>query len=1294
MPKLLSNRVKVTPSDQLSPSRYQYVELNQTQPALGTPLEDKSVLISNVDGTTEWVPQNDITGNVVPNKNTIYVSKSGSDSNVGNSISSTKLTIKGALSAATAGTSIIIYAGDYTESNPLILPENVSIIGQDSRVNVIPKTPTSDVFKLNSGSSIDGITVVNHKYPSFAFSLKSSVNIKISPIINNCSSITGPFLADGTLFVPYVTIQNSLITPGALPLLDSDVPDVNKRINTTGAGGGIFVDGNQISSQSLNKTVIVDQFIAENQGGIGIHSTNNATIIVQNSISKFCTVGFKATNGGYLDLTSCSTEYGVQGIVSDGYYSTPYINNGIISASEFSYISDISITNQGSGYASTPTVKIGNEWANGATVSAYSQIYYGNNLYFVITGGTLATPAPTFTTSTPTVNGTATLLYTGTAATATATMSGGKITEISFTPGNGYTEIPTISIIGSNTTPAEANAALSGISLVTIGSINKKPHISTIVSFQHNSNFYYVTEATNIVGTSTTIKVSPEVYYVLGSYTSSFYYESRIIANGHTSKYIGSGITLNALPGNSGRPIYLNEVIETNYGKVFYSGINDTGLYKIGDIFTVDSITGVSSVNSDLLDLTNVGAIGPLNRSGVISGVQLREISDDVTLTASTGLRDSFTAPTQHAVYTYLQNNYLSLTGGIVSGNTTINDLILSNNSISSKNTNQNIVLNPNGTGKIDLSTSRVINAVDPVDNQDLATKAYVDLVASGGLSQYPSLNIGNFYIHGNEIENVVTDGGITLTSNGTGITTITSTIDSTSVSTGSLVVNGGVGIAKSLYVGIDVHAPTFYGDLSGAATSAGYVTNGNQSNITQVGSLLNLTVDNINIDGNTIKNTHLNTDLVLGITGTAAIVPETADIIDFGKSGNKWGTGYFTNLNGTIQTSAQPNISSLSNVVSMYDATYNSTSALKIGYAATNNFELTTTKTNSNLLNTTTFTTHTTGVSPENGKFEFYPNGQLSLTIENGRVAIANDLAVGGDFIIETPIFSIGKRSNVIVTSTDFGIRYNKNINIKNNVSSLVVVSDGTANVATLTLTGATAGSLGITTNSHISLSGSALAILDGTWAVTQADPGSTTVLLSISPVLSSGTYSETTATFFLNSIGFFGYDQSLDAFTFTPNSSITSNVVSGTPGKINADITSSNAIITGGAIDSVEIGGNTAASGTFTNIVTGQISNSSSINILHGNTAIIDSFDSTMYESVKYVIKIKDTVDNHIFSQEMLLLQDGTNILTTEYAILSTNGSLGTFGGNIDGNGFVNLTYTPNTGNSHSVTIIKFYI
>jgi len=126
-------------------------------------------------------------------------------------------------------------------------------------------------------------------------------------------------------------------------------------------------------------------------------------------------------------------------------------------------------------------------------------------------------------------------------------------------------------------------------------------------------------------------------------------------------EYVGAGTNYNALPWNGGVPIPANQRVEINNGRVYGATINEVGDFEIGgNTFSIDGTTGEATINTSQFNVSGLNFIGPFSRNGGFStvGVQLKEISNNTSLIASTGGVDGNTVPTQNAVKGYLDNNY------------------------------------------------------------------------------------------------------------------------------------------------------------------------------------------------------------------------------------------------------------------------------------------------------------------------------------------------------------------------------------------------------------------------------------------------------------------------------------------------------------------------------------------------------------------------------------------------------------------------------------------------------------
>ena len=119
--------------------------------------------------------------------------------------------------------------------------------------------------------------------------------------------ITAPTQKPFTTTSPYVQGSSSITSVSA------GIP----------AGCGLRVDGNLV--RGYLRSFVIDSYTQYNQGGQGIHITNNGYAQLVSTFTICTTEGIRADNGGTCSINTSNCSFGLSGIVADGYSTSPVL---------------------------------------------------------------------------------------------------------------------------------------------------------------------------------------------------------------------------------------------------------------------------------------------------------------------------------------------------------------------------------------------------------------------------------------------------------------------------------------------------------------------------------------------------------------------------------------------------------------------------------------------------------------------------------------------------------------------------------------------------------------------------------------------------------------------------------------------------------------------------------------------------------------------------------------------------------------------------------------------------------
>lgn len=480
-------------------------------------------------------------------------------------------------------TTIFVKSGVYTENNPVVLPPNTGIVGDNLReVTIIPQNTDEDMFYMNNGSYLTGATFSGHVSPAYVASFPKVLigdaviltcdgeNEKYTLTTTNTKdiypgmTISGEGIGTGAIVTKvlgdkiFVSVAHNLNINSEPITFENYVgctgvitrsPYIQNCTSLTGTGAGLKVDGNLAGGTA---SFVLDSYTQYNQGGDGIVIVNQGYTQLVSIFEICCNRAVYLSGGSTCSITNSNTDFGNFGLVADGtsplqytakvdgnqfpgtivtakgLRTKPYVgqvvsfgNNG----NPYYFIQTINITNGGSGYTTSPSVTIDNPTGpEGIRAQAIANINNSGQVESItlIASGSQFITAPTITIAPPT---------SGTQAT------------------------------------AEAKIYPQFYSILTATNLNSGNYILT---FDETIDF--------------SLNDETEIY---------FYQVTKIIANSHCMEYVGAGTEINkAIPAKGGVPLQEREIVELNGGKVAFTSTDQLGNFRIGTGIQINQNTG------------------------------------------------------------------------------------------------------------------------------------------------------------------------------------------------------------------------------------------------------------------------------------------------------------------------------------------------------------------------------------------------------------------------------------------------------------------------------------------------------------------------------------------------------------------------------------------------------------------------------------------------------------------------------------------------------------------------------
>jgi hypothetical protein len=624
-------------------------------------------------------------------------------------------------------------------------------------------TITIDNSLLGGGTNLVlSVASLESNTSTYMFLVNNNTNLKDF----STSALTGlPTHTGGVLGAPVISLDPEGAITTASPYIQNSTSTSNNAI-------GIKIDGNLHSTG--NRSIVANDYTMINSDGIGVFALGGGRGEMVSVFTYYNAKSFYALSGGFIRCLNCSSAYGEQGAVAEGTLAseTPIVvqSRGKTLSYQPASVSGAGISNFGVG-----DTLVGN--SSGAT----------GTIIRVNTSADRITldPAGTFTQNeTVTVTKTNSTTYTFQVKDNAAAVVNGQLGFL-------------IEIDSTDVTFLDQAAEV-------------KPGDNVI--FAGSAQYYSVTAVTNEDTTNrrVTLRVNPEVASgnaIANNTTTTITRKySNVRLTGHDFLDIGTGdiITTN-YPGVPSQAADQNdEVVTTDGGRVYFTSTDQSGDFRVGDLFRIQQSTGIATLNADAFDLSGLTEL-QLGSIGAQLGATINEFSTDGTM----GGNSNLAVPTEAAVVTYLTT---SLTGVVPLVNNTYD---IGTSSFKWKDIYLNGALKMGGTSS--------------------GTNTISSDVTTGTVNLFTGL----------------TTGTINIGSANAGTIDIKATKTGTSTTSAALVVRGGLGVVGATFTGGDI-------------TSTGVVTGNSLVSTTTIAGGGNIT-GNGNLDlGGSASSTR---EIISGVT-------------------------------------------------------------------------------------------------------------------------------------------------------------------------------------------------------------------------------------------------------------------------------------------------------------------------------------------------------------------------------------------------------------------------------------------